>query len=136
VVRVVHRFRYLCYASASTEMVHTGRLFDRIVTHTHHELHEIVERKSNFVPNYFDVYCRRETPRSLEFSIVVSADDVCHRNFANSIRVHLVNTSHTRSAINFRSVRYSAHLFQCTDSPWLLLLIRIFFLNHPNAFLF
>lgn len=53
-VRVVHRFRYLCYATASTEMVHTGRLFDRIVTHTHHELHEIVERKSNFVPNYFD----------------------------------------------------------------------------------
>lgn len=48
-VRAIHRFRYVCHATASAEMVHTGRLFDRTVTHTHHQLHEIVKRKSNFI---------------------------------------------------------------------------------------
>lgn len=48
VVRVVHSFRYLRHVTTTVEMVHTSRLFDRPVAHTHHQLYQVVERKSNF----------------------------------------------------------------------------------------
>lgn len=47
VVRVVHSVRHLRHVAAAVEMVHTSRLFDRPFAYTHHELHEIVKRKSN-----------------------------------------------------------------------------------------
>lgn len=47
VVRFVHSFRYLRHVTAAVEMVYTGRLFDRTVAHTHHQLYKVVERKSN-----------------------------------------------------------------------------------------
>lgn len=48
VVRFVHSFRNLRYVTTTVAMVHTGRLFDRTTAHTHHQLHKVVERKSNY----------------------------------------------------------------------------------------
>lgn len=46
VVRAVHSVRHVRHVAAAVEMVHTGRLFDRAVAHTHRQLHQVVQRKS------------------------------------------------------------------------------------------
>lgn len=60
-VRPVHSFRHVRHVTATVEMVYTSRLFDRTVTHTHHQLHEVIERKSNLaVYSRQNVQCRNE----------------------------------------------------------------------------
>lgn len=49
VVRFVHSFRYVRHVTVTAKMVYTGRLFNGAVAHTHHELHQVAERKRNLI---------------------------------------------------------------------------------------
>lgn len=52
VVRAVYSVRHLRHAAVAVEVVYTGRLFDSPAPHTHHQLYQVVERKSNLLHIY------------------------------------------------------------------------------------